>query len=148
MARILSAAEIWAAKDIREEEVEVPEWGGSVRVRGLDLVQIAAVADAATKTNRRTGRDETDRKLLMLYTLIEGLVEPKLSYDDAAQLEKKSATAVTRIVQAINALGPTEEAVNGATKSAAPQQHDPFSVLVGSGASHDEGGAMPADDNE
>jgi len=144
MTKMLSAADIWAAKDIREEEVEVPEWGGSVRVRGLDLVQIAAVADAATKLNRRTGRDEADRKLLMLYTLIEGVVEPKLSYDDAAQLEKKSAVAVTRIVQAINALGPTEDAVNGATKSDASGQHDPLSVFAGERATNDSGGASGA----
>jgi hypothetical protein len=131
MDHILSAEEIWAADDIREDTVEIPEWGGSVRVRALDLTQIAAVATSAMKRNPKTNQEELDRKLSMLYTLIEGMVEPKLTIADARNLEKKSATAVTRIVQAINNLGATEEAIDGAAKSDAPELNGALSVLVG-----------------
>src|SRR5215468_3110224 len=137
--RMLSADDIWAAHDIREQIVSVPEWGGSVRVRALDLTQMAVVANASIRRNLRTGQDEADRETAMLYTLIEGMVEPQLTLADAERLKAKSASAVTKIVQAINALGPTEEAINGAAKSDAAQLNGSLSVFVGPRAEDDAG---------
>src|SRR4051794_39839347 len=107
----LSADEIWNADDIREETVDIPEWHGKVRIRALTLEQMSMLA---TKVTRRApnGQDTIDRELSVALTLIYGMIEPKLSEFDAHRLSAKSAGAVTRIVQAINALGVTEEAVN------------------------------------
>lgn len=138
MEHILSADEIWAAHDIREHVVEVPEWGGSVRVRALNLKQISAIAAATTKRNPRTGQDDLDREQMMLRTLIEGIIEPPLSMADATKLQEKSAAVVSRIVQAISELGPTEEAINGAAKSDAPELDGAGSVLASSRTAYDE----------
>lgn len=40
---LLSKADIVAADDIRHEDVDVPEWGGTVRVRGLTGAQRSAI---------------------------------------------------------------------------------------------------------
>jgi hypothetical protein len=136
---ILSAEDIWAAKDIEEKTIEVPEWGGSVKIRALNLRQIANVAQKSIRRNPQTGQDETSRELSVILTLQEGMVEPKLSPQDARRLADKSAAAVTRIVQAINALGPTAEAVDEADKSLWPEPDAPISISVGARARDDVG---------
>ena len=134
----LSADDIWSADDIREETIEVPEWHGSVRIRALTLEQIA---NLATKVTRRTpgGQDIVDRELSVALTLVYGMIEPKLTELDVQRLKSKSASAVTRIVMAINALGVTDEAINGAAKSPASGLDDALSILASSRVRDDEG---------
>lgn len=134
----LSAENIWNADDLQEADLIVPEWPqngqpGKVRVRGLDLEQMASLADRCSRRNPATGQDIIDRELSVILTVVYGMVEPKLTEADAAKLKKKSANAVTRIVQAINALGPTAGAIENATKSDAAQRDDPLSVFTGAG---------------
>lgn len=145
MDHILSADEIWAADDIREDVVSVPEWGGSVRIRALTLKQVAGVATASLKRNPKTNQDETDRETVMLMTLIEGMIEPQLTMLDAKRLLQKSASVVTRIVAAVNALGATEEAINGATKSTESELVDSLSVFAGPRAQDDAKGTSVSD---
>lgn len=137
--RILTASEIWAAEDTPERTVEIPEWNGSVRVRGLTLQQIASVAERSTRRNGRTNVEEQDRELLAAYTVLEGMVEPKLQLPDIARLRIKSATAVTRIVQAITSLGATEESILDADKSPGNGLDASLSIFPGSGIGHDAG---------
>lgn len=134
----LTAEELWAVDDIKEDALFVPEWGKKVRIRGLTLEQMATLA---TKVTRRApnGQDTIDRELSVALTVIYGMIEPKLSEFDAHRLSAKSAGAVTRIVQAINALGVTEEAVNGATKSTAPERNGALSILAGARVGDDAG---------
>jgi hypothetical protein len=139
-SRFLSADDIWAADDIREGEVEVPEWGGKVHIRGLTLQQMAALANQASKT-LPNGQANVDRELSVALTLIYGMVEPRLALNDVPRLREKSAAAVTRIVQAINALGPTEEAVDAALKSDAGQLNGAVSVFPGARAGDDASAA-------
>ena len=139
MENYLSAESIWSANDIQESEVDVPDWGGKVKIRGLTLEQMSTLATRVTHRNVRTGQDEIDRELSVALTLIYGMVEPQLTEADAAKLSTKSAAAVTRIVQAINALGPTTEAIEAATKSNAPERNGSIPVLPGAGASSDAG---------
>ena len=129
--RLLTADDIWDADDIQEQTIEVPEWGGSVRVRALSLAQIARIAQKSIKTNAQ-GQTETSRELSVMMTLHEGMVEPKLSLEDCRRrLGGKSAAAVTRIVQAINAMGATPEAIDEADKSLWSEPDAAISVPVG-----------------
>jgi hypothetical protein len=136
---ILSADEIWAAKDIEEKVLEVPEWNGSVRIRALSLRQIANVAQRSIRRNPQTGQDETSREQSVILTLLEGMIEPKLSSQDARRMAEKSAGAVTRIVQAINAFGPTPEAIDEADKSVWPEPDAALPIPIGARARDDLG---------
>lgn len=136
----LTEDELLGFDDIHEHEVEIPEWGGrKVLVRGLTLEQMASLATRVSKPNPRGGPDVVDREQMMMLTLHYGMVQPKISLENLPRLKEKSAAAVTRIVQAINALGPTEEAIADATKSDAPQLNGKVPVLAGSGTETDEG---------
>lgn len=116
--RLLTAAEIWAIDDCPERTIDVPEWNNrQVRIRGLTLEQIASVAQRATRRDPRTNVEEQDRALLAAFTIIEGMVEPKLTTADVGRIRTRSATAITRIVQAITNLGANEGSVNEADKS-------------------------------
>ncbi len=139
--RMLSAADIWAADDIHEETLRIPEWnGGSVRIRALTLEQMAHLATRSTRSNPIAGRpDIIDRELSVALTLVYGMIEPKLTEADVPKLLAKSAAAVTRIVQAINALGVTEDAVSDAAKSDASQRNGALSVFTGTGTGDDAG---------
>jgi hypothetical protein len=144
-SNILSADEIWASDDIEEKVIEVPEWRtksgepGSVKIRALSLRQIAGIAQKSIKRNPQTGQDETSREQSVILTLLEGMIEPKLSPADARRMADKSAGAVTRIVQAINALGSTPEAVDEAEKSLWPESDAEVPVPIGSRARDDVG---------
>ncbi len=128
---MLSADDIWAAHDIREDTVAVPEWGGQVRIRALTLEQMATLATRATRSSPIAGRpDIIDREQSVALTLVYGMIEPKLTEADVPKLLAKSASAVTRIVQAITALGVTDEAVEDAAKSDAAQRNGSISVLT------------------
>jgi hypothetical protein len=140
---VLTAEEILAAEDIEEKWIDVPEWRkadgtpGRVKIRALSLRQIANVAQRSVRRNPQTGQDETNREMSVIMTLQEGMVDPKLTPDQARKMPLKSAAAVTRIVQAINALGPTPEAVDEADKSLWEESDAPVPIRVGAGVGHD-----------
>lgn len=135
----LTADEILAADDIPEDTVEVPEWGGKVRVRGLTLKQLSAIAQKAIRRNPQTGQDETNREISVLLTIQAGMVNPKLSNQQLQRLSEKSGAATTRVLQAINALGPTPEAVSEAEKSFFVEPDAPIPVRIGARAGNDLG---------
>jgi len=138
MDNFLTAEELWAADDIREDTLFVPEWGKRVRLRALTLEQMAQLANKATRRGSN-GQDIIDRELSVALTVIYGMVEPKLTEADSHRLSEKSANAITRIVQAINALGATEDAVNGAVKSDASELNGALSIFTGTRVENDEG---------
>lgn len=135
----LTADELFEYDDIVEETLSVPEWGNKkVRIRGLTLQQMAALANKATRRDPRTGQDVLDREMSVALTVIYGMVQPKLTLDAVDKLRFKSAAAVTRIVQAINALGPTQDAIDEAAKSPASELNGAVSVFPGARAGNDE----------
>src|SRR4051794_28869561 len=118
---ILSKDQIWAADDIEEREVEVPQWGGAVRIRSLSLDQVSEIRAHAGKTVKVKGRDteEIDARLQMAGLLCEGIIEPEMDFEEAKRMMRKSAAAASIIVQAINEVsGLLPEAVSEAEKSA------------------------------
>lgn len=95
--KILSLDEILDADDRKTEMVDVPEWGGSVKVRALSRRQ---VVDALQKcTNQRNG--DVDGVKLQMLLLVRGLVEPQVSETDLERLEGKHAEPINRIVDRV-----------------------------------------------
>ena len=86
---VLTADALLAADDLKTEVVDVPEWGGSVRVRGLKKGEW-------DKAREIEGEQETNAFLLSC-----GLVEPELTEDQVKQLTDKSLLAVGRLEAAI-----------------------------------------------
>lgn len=138
--QFLTEDELLDFDDIHEEVITVPEWGNKkVRIRALTLEQIAALATKASRRDPRGGPDIVDRELSAALTLHYGMVQPQIKAENVGRLKAKHAGAVTRIVQAISALGPTPEAVDEATKSDAAQLNGTLPVLSSPRTGDDEG---------
>ncbi len=117
-AHILTADEILAAPDIEERIVEVPPWGGSVKIRSFSLKQVQDMRKASTGLNPATNRVEVDNDELEARMFTAGMIEPAFTFVQYQQLREKSVGAIQLIMQAIMDIsGLTPEAVSDATKS-------------------------------
>jgi len=99
MGKFLSAEEVLNANDIVTEEVEVPEWGGSVLVRGLTALERdrfeASVIQGSGKNT--TVKLENARAKLASLTVVGEDGKRLFSQADVAKLSQKSAAALNRI---------------------------------------------------
>lgn len=93
--KVLTSEELFAAPDIQEEYVAIPEWKGGVMVRALTNGQYQAVRKRALR------KGDVDPDLFEQGLLVAGLSAPKLSQDEVAQLREKKAGVVEKIVAAI-----------------------------------------------
>lgn len=98
--KILSVEDILTAPDIQERVVEVPEWGGAVKIKSFTKQrQIQLRAQAVD------GKGEVDSERMELLMFIEGVVEPRFSAQHIDLLKEKSASAMDRVLSAILDLG-------------------------------------------
>jgi hypothetical protein len=138
--KILTADEIWAAKDIEERTVPVPQWGGAVRIRTLSQKQSAELRRKAQRINPATKQSELDNEALEQMLFIEGVIEPKFSITDYGRLSEKSMSAMTTVLRAImDASGFSSESVSEATKSPTERSLIAVRVHAGEDAGDDEG---------
>lgn len=99
----LTKEQILAADDLAVEEVDIPQWGGKVRIRTLtagerDEFELD-VFGSGEKPNLRDMR----AKLLAL-TLIDPQGERLFAYDEVVKLTKKSAAVMDMLFDKAQAL--------------------------------------------
>jgi hypothetical protein len=137
---ILTADEIWAAKDIEERIVPVPQWNGAVRIRTLSQKQSADLRKKAQRINPITKQSELDNETLEQLLFIQGVIEPKFDAADYGRLSEKSMAAMTTVLKAImDASGFSSESVNEATKSPVERSLAAVRVHASEDAGDDEG---------
>lgn len=99
MTKLLSRDAILSASDIKTEDVAVPEWGGTVRVKGMT----AAERDIfETKAVRRRGKDIDlnlvgIRATVAAMTIVDAKGEPIFTEKDVKALGEKSGAALSRV---------------------------------------------------
>lgn len=95
---MLSREQILAADDRPREEVEVPEWGGTVLVAAMSGTERDRFEASIV-----TGKGETDlsnmRAKLVAATLVDGDGNMLFSQGDIEALGRKNAAALERVVQ-------------------------------------------------
>lgn len=96
---ILSTEALLSADDRPEKTIEVPEWGGSIRLKALNAGQWRDARERARKPD-----GEIDDQAYNAHFLMEALVEPKLSADQFGQLMDKNALVLTRLASEALAL--------------------------------------------
>ena len=113
--RVLTIDEILAAKDVQEETVEVPQWGGAVKVAGFTKARQQEMRKEATVAG------EVDGDRLEMFMFIEGVIDPKFTRDHYEQLRNKSAGAVDTVLRVILKMSgvyvPTQAAATAGDKS-------------------------------
>lgn len=95
---ILSMNEIMAADDITEQEVPIPEWGGSVVVRSISH---RVMRDIRSDVAKRYGEEEPPDDEIDKWIIIKGMVNPTVSEEDYEHLVEKSYSAIMKIQKAI-----------------------------------------------
>jgi hypothetical protein len=95
---MLSAEALLAADDRETKVVEMPEWGGAVKIAALSL---GAFQDAQENASVN---GEVDEKKMAIELIVAGLVEPKLGSEHVAMLRDKSIGALTRLMVEIATL--------------------------------------------
>jgi hypothetical protein len=90
---LLSADQIFAAEDLSEETVEVPEWGGAVR-----LVQMTAAESQSFSKHMMSVQHTDDGMFLMLvYSARNAERERIFTVEDINKLRLKSVNVLARL---------------------------------------------------
>lgn len=103
---LLSRDAILSASDIKSEDVSVPEWGGTVRVKGLTAAQ-RDVFESQVMTMR--GKDVNVnmagiRALMASMAIVDDEGKPLFSKADVKALGEKSGAALDRVFEVVTRL--------------------------------------------
>lgn len=98
---LLTKDQILAAKDLDSEDVEVPEWGGTVRVQGLagedrDLFETSIVQRNGKKVETNW---KNIRARLVSLSVVDEEGKRIFTEVDVNALGRKSAAALTRVFE-------------------------------------------------
>lgn len=99
MGTLLSKSAIFGANDLKTQDVDVPEWGGTVRVKALTGIERDQFESNILDQN---GKDvkvnmANARARLVSMAVIDGAGEPLFAESDIAMLGTKSAAALDRV---------------------------------------------------
>lgn len=112
----LSKDQILEANDLRSEEIAVPEWGGSVRVRTMtgsdrDAFESSMMTLLQDGTRRPNLADM--RAKLVALTVVDDVGTRLFTLDDVPVLARKSAAALDRVYQAAQRLNGLNQQAEG-----------------------------------
>lgn len=93
---LLTKAQILAAEDRRYTSVEVPEWGGEIRVGVMTALQRDRYFTAALKVHE-DGAEESIQALAVALCAVDEKGEPLFTIEDAIGLGAKSGVALDRV---------------------------------------------------
>jgi hypothetical protein len=99
----LSRESILQASDIQVEDLEVPEWGGTIRVREMTTAEVEFFS---TLTTGRDGSVDTSkmpgvRAKVVSWCLIDEGGKPLLRKEDVDELQKRSNRVLTVVFDKI-----------------------------------------------
>lgn len=122
---LLSKADILGADDLPTRDVEVPEWGGTVRVRGLTgQGRDAFEMKMASATKSGSSGDVDFRASLVVRCVVDENGERLFTDKEVAQLGRKSGAALDRVFDAVRDL-------SGITQSAKEDAAEDFGEAAG-----------------
>jgi len=117
---LLSKAAILAAVDLQSEDVEVPEWGGTVRVAMMS-------GKARDEFFGRQGEDKVPYSQFAASVLVSTVIDedgnPVFDETDVAALRAKSQAAMDRVLAVslrLNGIGPSAAEAAEKNSAAAP----------------------------
>ena len=117
---VLSRDQIFSKPDIETDEVDVPEWGGTVRIRSITAAQQKEIA----KIQNNTARSETDRYArgrlqMVVFGCVDKEGSPLFTEDDFAALEERNPGVLNRLSDAIGRISGLSDAATDAAEGKA-----------------------------
>ena len=125
---LLSKSQIFEVDDRKYEDVEVPEWGGTVRIRGLSGTERDAYEASIDKVvNGKPVRDMRNfRARLVALAAINEDGSPLFDQNEVAALAKRSSVALSRLFDVACSLsGITDDDVKDLEGNSEPAQSGP-----------------------
>lgn len=127
MSEYLTKEAILAADDVQFEDVDVPEWGGKVRVRSLAGIERDALEASMIEGKGKNANVNLAnlRAKLVARSIVDEDGKRVFEDQDIAALGRKSAAALNRVYEVAQRLsGITQEDVDELTKNseAAPSE--------------------------
>lgn len=125
----LGRDEILNADDLTTEVVEVPEWGGKVRVKGLtgeerDQFEASVIGENTKNKRRNLGNL---RARLVAMAVVDGEGKALFKRGDIPALGRKSAAALDRVFEkAMELSGMRDEDIDELTENFIDDQSDDF----------------------
>ena len=107
--KFLTREQILAVDDLPHMDVDVPEWGGTVRVRTLRGTDRARLMEITADAKDDGAPDDWIERLVVACTCDEA-GEPLFEVADTRELHKKNAKALQRIFQAADDLNMISDA--------------------------------------
>ncbi len=121
---MLTREAILALKDLPEKEIEVPEWGGSVRIRSLTLSERFRWLKLQTENEGDYGAVLRLASLPMItWAMIDDAGKPLFTEEDVSALDGKNPDAIQKIhaeILKISGIGGTD--IEVAEKNSEPVQ--------------------------
>ncbi len=108
----LNREQIIGAADRQYVEVDVPEWGGTVRLRSLDAEQ-ALHQEVLVKKRNAGDLKINPLAAILSVSIVDASGTPLFNDKDMNELGKKSPAILIRLVKAVNTLNKLEEDVSG-----------------------------------
>lgn len=126
--KFLDKQAILQAKDVKIEQVDVPEWGGTVHVRSISAAERGLIEEAAAKFKESKGKDSFARTFTVKFAslaLCDADGERLFDDKDMAQLAQKNAAAISRIAETAQRLsGFSKEDMEELEKNSMETQDD------------------------
>lgn len=125
--KLLTRDEILNATDFQYEEVEVPEWGGAVRVKSLSGIERDRFEDSIfqQKGKQLVRNFKNFRAKLVSLTVVDGEGKRMFTEKDVDVLGNKSAAALDKVFSVAQRLsGLTKEDVDELTKNSETVQSE------------------------
>lgn len=106
----LTLDQIAKAKDLETMDLEMPEWGGTIKLQSISAAKRLELAALVSENKEKQASSIT---MIAKFAIKNSLVEPKIESDDQVDmLLSKSASAIEKIVEAFNKLaGMSDEAI-------------------------------------
>lgn len=112
MGKFLNMDDILKANKLKEKEVDVPEWGGSVKIR-----EFTKSVQQQIRKEAKVASDDIDLDKMELLMFIHGVIEPQFTEEHYERLRQSSASAIDKVLREITLLsGLSEENVKEAEK--------------------------------
>jgi hypothetical protein len=108
----LTLEAIVAADDLGEDTIDVPEWGGSLRVRAMTKQRQLEIREESASGN--------DRNLAELLMFTACVIEPEMTSAAVSVLRGKSAAVFDRVMRRILELNGAEPGAREAAKRRFP----------------------------
>jgi len=122
---MLTKEQILQADDLKTEEVDVPEWGGTVRVKTLTGIERDAFESSIYDKKQKEANLQNVRAKLCVVSIVDEKGERLFSATDVLDLGKKSASALDKIFSVAQKLnGLTQKDIDELAKNSKTGQSE------------------------